>query len=577
MLHSIPSLSWSVSDGASVPGVAHLRDLIPDIIAGDLTALEPWVTTCLDPARHDLGDEGYEISVDGRITLVGRTETGIYRGALAAAQLLAFNDVIPAGRAVSVPRYRERGVTVSASTVIYSESWCRWLLDAMALMGLNMLLLEAKVESADPRLNTWPYWSKQQIETLVAMAKARHIEVIPEVNSPGHMATLLHYYPQYAVRRADGSVDTERLDLGSAEAIRFYLDLVDDYLEVFDSSWWHMGADEYEYHSITYGHFPSLAKAAVERFGEGATPGDLFIDVINQVAAHVRSKGKRLRIWNDGITEPNIVTLDSDVLIEYWLDRGLSAAELAERGYELMNAAQYLYWSRSVRNVYGVDCEQIYDMDFARFDDGSIIAHPTGAKLSIWPDMASAQTENEVLLEIRQSLALVAHACWVGEKPELSWPQFATLIDLICPAPVFETTEAGTYDIPALNDLDPGPWRIEPTYDGYATITAPSGARLASGEGRRVMGVVMEVGAPLMLAEPADMSATWLDGVDTAEQRNRQKWAITGADRLTITAALSGLVIGDLEGVAHVDLEARTGLGLVPPEMAGGLASRRHS
>lgn len=55
------------------------------------------------------------------------------------------------------------------------------------LLLLNQLLLELKVRSdAHPEANTWGYYTKDEIRRLVALGDRYHVDIIPEINSPGH-------------------------------------------------------------------------------------------------------------------------------------------------------------------------------------------------------------------------------------------------------------------------------------------------------------------------------------------------------------------------------------------------------
>ncbi|MCV0022339.1 family 20 glycosylhydrolase, partial [Mobiluncus curtisii] len=116
----------------------------------------------------------------------------------------------------------------------------------------------------------------------------------------------------------DGSVDPEgRLDITNPQAIEFYLQIVAEYLRIFPSRWWHMGADEYMIHD-SFTNYPYLAEYAHQNFGPDAGEYDVFNSFVNQVNQFVKGQGRSLRTWNDGVHETSVVHLDTDILIEYW-------------------------------------------------------------------------------------------------------------------------------------------------------------------------------------------------------------------------------------------------------------------
>ncbi|MCV0020992.1 family 20 glycosylhydrolase, partial [Mobiluncus curtisii] len=124
--------------------------------------------------------------------------------------------------------FPERGVTLCASQVGISIEFIEALLERMHELELNTLIWELKLKSPRwERANTWHYYTSSQVSQILALAQRLGIEVIPEVNAPGHMGIWLENYPQYALRRPDGSVDPEgRLDITNPQAIEFYLQIV---------------------------------------------------------------------------------------------------------------------------------------------------------------------------------------------------------------------------------------------------------------------------------------------------------------------------------------------------------------
>ena len=334
------------------------------------------------------------------------------------------------------PKFAERGVTLSASTVKYSEEWMYALLDSMAQMRLNSLLWEVKVASTDTEIfpvTNEPFITPVEAKRIVAYARERGIEVIPEINAPGHLRTWLTHYPQYAIQLSTGDLDLERIDATNPQAVEWYLQLVDSYAEVFDSPWWHMGADEFENQldHRTYADYPQLAEAARERWGAAAQPWDINTNFVNQVNAHLKSRGKRLRVWNDGMRREGMIRLDSDIVVEYWLDRkeaSYTPAEIGAAGHEMVNVPQYLYFSRSEKQIYDPQPAEIYTgprgmLDL--FDGDQVGPQAFGIRLSLWPDRDWMQTPGEVLREARDVLILVGQVAWDGAQAHAKWPTWA--------------------------------------------------------------------------------------------------------------------------------------------------------
>ena len=323
--------------------------------------------------------------------------------------------------------WAECGVTLSASTVRYSEEWMRALLSHMARARMNVLLWEVKIargesgaKSTTGFITSQPFVTPEEAHRIIGYARELGIAVIPEINSPGHLRTWLTHYPEFAIRDAKGERDLERLDVLNPEAVQWYLDLADSYAEVFDSPWWHMGADEFENEldHRTYADYPQLAAAAVERYGVGAQPWDVNMAFVNTVAEHMRRHGLKLRIWNDGLRRGGKVQLDPSIIVEYWIDKGanyLNPCEIAAAGHDLINVPQRLYFSRSEKHIYSPNAQAIAAAGragLALFDGDQVLpaelAHKQrGIRVSLWPDRAECQSAEDFFAEAQDMITLV--------------------------------------------------------------------------------------------------------------------------------------------------------------------------
>ncbi|TXS43346.1 glycosyl hydrolase family 20 [Streptomyces sp. uw30] len=420
-----------VADGASERRVAGtLADDLRDAGHGTVPVVRGAARTgdiVIDvrPARTSLGAEGYELTVGKRLSVTAATETGAFYGTRTLLQLLAQGDRIPAGRTVDVPRYKERGVGVCACYIHVSLPWLENLVREMAYHKLNQLLLELKVKSdAHPEANTWGYYTKDEIRGLVALGKRYHVEIIPEINSPGHMDPWIENRPDLQLTDSDGNKQPSRLDITKPQALAYYTSLVDEYAQVFTSTSWHMGADEYMLGS-DFAKYPQILKYAQDRYGPGATPQDAFIDFVNRVHAHGADKGRKLRIWNDGLTGANTVPVAAGTTVEHWLNVATKPSRLRSQGYPLMNAAYALYL---VRGGFHSDTKGLYEQSWdPRSFEGEKLATAegiTGAKISLWPDNGRGETENEVAVALWPALRHLAQATWGDPHPDATYTGF---------------------------------------------------------------------------------------------------------------------------------------------------------
>nr|WP_300340270.1 family 20 glycosylhydrolase [Actinomyces sp.] len=605
----LPGARVVSSDESLAPRAATLATELSAYLSGEIPAVTGSgpdsakdVELVKDEGRlTELGKEGFELTTGAEgLKVVGASDIGVFYGTRSVSQLLRQGTLtLPAGTVVSKPQYVERGVTLCACQINVSEEWISQILDDMADLRLNYLLLEMKLKSDTyPDTNTYSYYTKEDVKRLVTKARSLGIDVIPEINSPGHMNVWLENSPQYQLTRANGSRRPDGLDISKPEARQLYKDLIDEYDDVFDSAYWHMGADEYMM-GESYNQFPQIERYAKETYGAQATAADAFTGFINEINAYVKDKGKTLRIWNDGVIDTQAVTLDKDIVVEYWLGSGLQPAQLAERGYTLMNASQALYWSRSAKN-YDVNSAALYDnpsWNIGTFDGNRQIDPGyeglRGAKVSIWPDRSDYETENEVAMYISDGLRLISQMTWSASRPWTSWGGengMKAAVDSIGKPQIRHEVPGtelpdGTYVIPGLEQVGAGPWQLTATYDGYYQVRdTATGTCLSMFSGSKHLAVVTQVGARPELRPCADMSVRYSDRAYRTQapvEHNPQKWRITheSVERdgqclsrgLTLRNALSNQYLALATGEErHVDLQGVSATDVDPTQTLSG-------
>ncbi|GAB2598797.1 family 20 glycosylhydrolase [Kribbella endophytica] len=509
------------------------------------------IVLAVDSRRTELGAEGYELSVGKTIAITAKTDAGVFYGTRTVLQLLKGKSV-PAGRVVDVPAYAERGVGVCACLINVSTAWFERLVKDAAYLKLNQLWVELKVKSdVHPESVEWGYYTKPQIAALQRLADKYHVTIVPEVNSPGHIEPWIRNRPDLQLTDNTGAKQVSRLDITKPESFDFLTAIIDENLKTFRTPYWHMGADEYMLGS-DYAKYPQLLEYARAKFGPDAVPQDAFVDFINRVNAHVKAQDKTLRIWNDGITDAATVPLDKDIVVEHWLSGGVKPSKLIAEGRKVMNSAYALY---NVRGGFKTNAQQLYDSNWTplRFEGETLASSNgvTGAKVSLWPDNGSGNTENEIEAEVRMPLRLVAQATWSKVKPDPTYAAFTARADAVGRAPGFGNVDrtpvaAGTYSLSAGRDYlgaaategaqlklesAESAWDVTPTTDGYYTLTNLATGRCAESRvGVRYLNTPLQPGTPIT--------------AQSCDSTNRlQRWQLAkSGSRITLVNAITRMV-----------------------------------
>ena len=161
------------------------------------------------------------------------------------------------------------------------------------------------------------YYTQEEIREVVAYAKERGIEVIPEIDMPGHNLALLSAYPEYSCKgepvtpaKARGVYRTI-LCAGQQCTLDFIEELLEEIIPLFDSQYFHIGGDEapkdeWKKCPNCNGKMRELGLTSYE---------DLQGYFTGRVADILKKYGKTPICWNDALLASNI---PEDVVIQYW-------------------------------------------------------------------------------------------------------------------------------------------------------------------------------------------------------------------------------------------------------------------
>ena len=95
------------------------------------------------------------------------------------------------------------------------------------------------------------WYSQEELREVVAYAKARNIEIIPEIDLPGHMVAAVTSYPEFSCDstkqyevRVDGGISHDVLNIGDDRVIDFLKCVLDNIANIFPYDYIHIGGDE---------------------------------------------------------------------------------------------------------------------------------------------------------------------------------------------------------------------------------------------------------------------------------------------------------------------------------------------
>ena len=296
--------------------------------------------------------EAYRLRIGRRKAVIeAYTPEGVFRARKSLEQLQALGEV-PCGVITDYPRFRHRGLMIDESRSFKGVEFLKKQMDAMALLKLNILHLHLddsagwRIESdAYPDLTektAWRvgniYWdweksgyrflpkddpnayggfyTKEELRDLVAYAAERHINIIPEIEMPGHNMEVTTAYPEVACMLEDGTHVKGAWDVcpASEETYKLFETVISEIIEIFPYPYIHIGGDEA---SMATWHKCVNCRKLMEK--EGYTKVDQLQGyLIRRIEAFVRSRGRQIIGW-DEILETGV---PQSAVIQSW--RGIS-------------------------------------------------------------------------------------------------------------------------------------------------------------------------------------------------------------------------------------------------------------
>ena len=268
------------------------------------------------------------------------------------------------------PRFSYRGVMIDCSRHFWTIEQLKKYTKQLAFFKLNTLHLHL-TDNQGWRLylDQYPdlafkgtyyrtfedlsghYYRKSELQELINYAAMYGIEIIPEIDLPGHCLALLAALPQLSCKGGKFEAYPEELDgqkrkradenmlcIGNPETYRFVEKLVAELTDLFPSSFIHLGGDEVSTH--LWEQCPKCQKIyKQENMTSWHELQDYFTKRVSEI---VRSKGKRMIGW-DEISKNQLQP--ASTVVSY---RGQEfASYAANKGYKVVftpGAALYFDW-----------------------------------------------------------------------------------------------------------------------------------------------------------------------------------------------------------------------------------------
>lgn len=294
-------------------------------------------------ADPSLGDEGYELRIrPDRLEIAARTATGFIWGVQTLRQLLAPQIEsprhqggrwsVPAGVIRDQPRFAWRGYMLDVARRFVSLPDVERLVDLMSEYKLNRLHLhltddqgwriqilshpELTAIGAQPAVGGGGgFYTQAQYRDLVAYAAKRGVEVVPEIDMPGHATAALIALPSLA---CDGKAPPPHTTYGPSpyalcvdnpNTYTFVDDVVREVAGLTPGPYLHIGGDEaISVPAPAYDQFILRTAGIVKAHGKQPIGWD-------EVAKVDHSAGAIVQTWEVSATAPQTSVAGPGVIV----------------------------------------------------------------------------------------------------------------------------------------------------------------------------------------------------------------------------------------------------------------------
>ena len=389
-------------------------------------------------------NDAYAVDIKNNITISAEDETGIYYGLTSVIQMLIEGDnVLTKGNIIDYSDVEDRSFHLDCARKFFTKDWIISLIKDLSWQKYNSIQLHFS-ENEGFRLQSDTleaidgfqyvnnqYLTKQDMLEIIQVANEYHIEVIPSLDSPGHLGAVLRYLPSDYSCASLFPSDGRRAQcfniFTNDEARGFLIDLMTEFIDFFSEAGckrFNIGGDEF-----------------LEKFSNFSNEQYVQImEYFNEVSAIAKSKGMTPRTWNDGVMYGNYTgyKLDPDIEICYWAapQNCASIEKFVQNGNKVINFSDtYMYyvlsswwlqnacpegdriyreWNPGKFSTLQGGIPQTYSKPYANFVKGGSYA--------VWCDVPGYMTQDSVANNIFYRTRATAYKMWNTSD---SMPEYA--------------------------------------------------------------------------------------------------------------------------------------------------------
>lgn len=291
--------------------------------------------------------EAYELTVDKNGVTIQGDDAGLFYGLQSLLQIMPVDEgakaTIPRVTVKDKPRFGYRGAMLDCGRYIFTTDDVKRFIDLMAYYKLNTFhwhltedggwRIEIKKYPLLTQIGAWRrgtqsrrepesfdrlphggFYTQKQMKEIVKYARERNINIIPEVDMPGHTMSILAGYPEVSCTGGPfhvleyWGIQKEVLCAGNEKTYEIVEGILDELLEIFPSEIIHIGGDEAP--KDRWKECPKCqAKIRLENLRDEHELQSYFV---KRVGRYLENKGRKMLGWDEimeGGLAPNAMVM----------------------------------------------------------------------------------------------------------------------------------------------------------------------------------------------------------------------------------------------------------------------------
>lgn len=406
----------------------------------------PAIFLVLSQAKEN-NPSSYKLEIrPGGIKVIAPTEQGLFYGIVSLMQLIRQSEIKNNTALISCwdikdfPHYQWRGFMLDESRHFFGKQTVKEILDWMAFYKLNkfhwhltdepgwrieikaypLLALIGGIGNFSNPLSLAQYYTQEEIKEIVAYAKERFIDVIPEIDMPGHASAANKAYPVFS---GGGSVKNPDFTFnpGKDTTYTFLNKILKEIDALFPSQMIHLGGDE-----VSFGNEKWNQDEQVKQLMQKNKLTDLLAVeryFSKRMADSVFKLNNKVLLWDEAADGD----LPTDKTIIFWWrhDKPEQLKKALDKGYQTVLCPRLPFYFDFVQDStqrYGRKWQGNYNTidkvyNFTTLGlpvDKNRMNQILGIEAAIWTETMLSKSKLEYMLFPR--ITALAESAWTNEN-----------------------------------------------------------------------------------------------------------------------------------------------------------------